>query len=315
MPTSSADALDSIRAQTHPVLEVLVVDGASSDDTVAVAEAGGAVVLAQRGPTLADAFNEGTLAARGTHIAFLSHDDVWEPDKLERQLRLLAENPDAAAVIGLVRFELADGVTAPPGFRPELLTGVHRAPIMETLLVPRQTLERVGLFRPEVALAADTDWYARLSDLGLALVTVEEVVLTKRITVVSTSHVAPGAAQDLHEGTAGVGRAQAGRAVSRTRSRRGGQRVSIVVPVRDGERFLAAALTSLLEGVRPPDEIVVVDDGSADALGRDRPRARRHGRRQHRRRARSRAQHRSRRDDRCSWSASSTPTTSPPRAG
>jgi len=192
-----ADALASVRAQTFPVLEVLVVDGASTDDTVAVARAGGAEVLAQAGPTLADAFNEGILAARGTHLAFLAHDDVWEPRKLERQLALLDAEPRAAAVIGLVRFELADGVTAPPGFRPELLVGTHRAPIMETLLAPRASFDRVGLFRREVALAADTDWYARLSDLGLPLLTLEEVVLVKRITATSTSHVAPGATDDL----------------------------------------------------------------------------------------------------------------------
>jgi len=41
-------------------------------------------------------------------------------------------------------------------------------------------------------------------------------------------------------------------------------RVSIVVPVRDGERYLGAALRSLLDQERPPDEIVVADDGSSD---------------------------------------------------
>ena len=192
-----ADALASIRAQTHPVLEVLVVDGASADDTVAVAEAAGATVLAQDGPTLSDAYNTGILAARGTHVAFLSHDDVWTPDKTALQLALLAQRPEAAAVIGLVRFELADGVTAPPGFRPELLVGTHRAPIAETLLAPRETFERVGLFRPEMAPAGDTDWYARLSDSGLGLATVPEVVVVKRITASSTSHVAPGATEGL----------------------------------------------------------------------------------------------------------------------
>ena len=41
--------------------------------------------------------------------------------------------------------------------------------------------------------------------------------------------------------------------------------VSIIVPVRDGERYLAAALRSLLEQERPPDELIVADDGSTDA--------------------------------------------------
>jgi glycosyltransferase involved in cell wall biosynthesis len=41
-------------------------------------------------------------------------------------------------------------------------------------------------------------------------------------------------------------------------------RVSIVVPVRNGERHLGAALRSLLDQERPADELVVVDDGSTD---------------------------------------------------
>jgi len=41
--------------------------------------------------------------------------------------------------------------------------------------------------------------------------------------------------------------------------------VSVIVPVRDGERYLAAALQSLLDQERPPDELIVADDGSTDA--------------------------------------------------
>ena len=40
--------------------------------------------------------------------------------------------------------------------------------------------------------------------------------------------------------------------------------VSVVVAVRDGERYLGEALDSALAQTRPPDEIVVVEDGSSD---------------------------------------------------
>ncbi len=45
----------------------------------------------------------------------------------------------------------------------------------------------------------------------------------------------------------------------------GAGRISVVIPVRDGERYLGAAIESVLGGTRPPDEVVVVDDGSRDA--------------------------------------------------
>lgn len=41
-------------------------------------------------------------------------------------------------------------------------------------------------------------------------------------------------------------------------------RVSVVMTVRDGERYLQEAINSILDQTRPPDEVVVVDDGSTD---------------------------------------------------
>jgi glycosyltransferase involved in cell wall biosynthesis len=43
-----------------------------------------------------------------------------------------------------------------------------------------------------------------------------------------------------------------------------GERVSVVIPARDGERHLREAVESVLSQSRPPDEVVVVDDGSSD---------------------------------------------------
>lgn len=44
--------------------------------------------------------------------------------------------------------------------------------------------------------------------------------------------------------------------------------VSVVIPVRDGERFLGEAIASVLGQTRPPGEVLVVDDGSSDGSAR-----------------------------------------------
>jgi glycosyltransferase involved in cell wall biosynthesis len=91
-----ASAIRSALAQTRPVLEVIVVDDGSRDDTAAVARAAGANVIVQANAGPGAARNAGVRAARGEWIAFLDADDVWHPRKLERQWAAHACCPGAS---------------------------------------------------------------------------------------------------------------------------------------------------------------------------------------------------------------------------
>jgi len=183
-----ATALASIREQTFDDVEIVIVDGGSTDDTLAVAEEYDARVLHQRGEGLFEAWNEGVAAARGELIGFLDSDDRWDPPKLEAQVRVLDERPEIDYVIGRVRFFLEPGMPYPPGFREDLIGTDHVAPMPGVLLARRRVFDRVGPFRTEYLIASDVDWFVRLRDAGLQRAVVEGALIHKRLHDSNLSH-------------------------------------------------------------------------------------------------------------------------------
>lgn len=95
------ETLDSVRKQTYSNYEIVFWDNCSDDRTGEIAKAYGEKLKYFRGEKtvpLGEARNLALEKARGEYIAFLDSDDLWEPDKLEVQVRAL----DSDSTIGLV---------------------------------------------------------------------------------------------------------------------------------------------------------------------------------------------------------------------
>jgi glycosyltransferase involved in cell wall biosynthesis len=176
------EAIESVRAQTLAAHEVLVIDGHSEDRTVEVAQRYPQVtVIPQTGTGIARAYNQGISLSSCRLVAFVSHDDRWMPDKLERQVAALSARPDALLSFTHVQHVLADGAIAPPGLRPELLEKPVPGFIMETLMARRDVFDRIGLFDPSFAVGEDTDWFARARDAQVPTVVLPETLVIKRV--------------------------------------------------------------------------------------------------------------------------------------
>lgn len=176
------ESLDSVTAQTVGDVEIVLVDGRSTDDTAAIAASYPRVrFLQETGTGFASAWNDGIAAARGELIALLDSDDRWPPDKLAWQIEALRAAPDAMGAVGRVKYFLEPGEGMPFGFRPELLEGDHVAYMPGALLGRRRLFDAVGPFGTEWTIASDIDWFARLKDLGCPLVVLPRVVIHKRV--------------------------------------------------------------------------------------------------------------------------------------
>ncbi len=92
-----ACAIDSVLSQTYQQWELVVINDASSDDTAEIASAYAArdsrirVLCNEQNMGVSETRRRGMQAAHGRWLALLDSDDAWQPDKLEKQMRIAGE--------------------------------------------------------------------------------------------------------------------------------------------------------------------------------------------------------------------------------
>ena len=92
------ETIRSVQAQTYQNWEIIFVDDCSRDDTIrrisAIKDKDNRIRLYQNRSNLGAALsrNNALREAKGRWVAFLDSDDLWEPTKLEKQVRFMEEN-------------------------------------------------------------------------------------------------------------------------------------------------------------------------------------------------------------------------------
>jgi hypothetical protein len=187
---SAAWIVSSVRSalrQTHPAEEIIVVGDGCTDATgdILATHFGDEVRwtnLARNSGGQSTPNNEGIRLSRGTHIAYLGHDDVWSPHHLERLAGVVQAHDPDFAVSGAV-------FHGPPGSRFYQITGKFDDPSAasreffppSSLAHRRDVVDRIGPWREpgELRAGADCEFLLRAVKAGCTFASTRTITVHK----------------------------------------------------------------------------------------------------------------------------------------
>lgn len=168
------ESLKSVFEQTFVDWEIIVVDDGSTDDTMdRIKEYDDDRIRYYRIEhcgVIGTVRNVGIKNAHGKFIAFLDSDDLWQPSKLDYQLSLLNENPQASFVFGHGQ-QFGNSATATPELEKFFLGNVFKPFLLEgrfifyvpTLLFKREVLDKISFIDESLFYSGDIDFFLRIA--------------------------------------------------------------------------------------------------------------------------------------------------------
>ncbi len=172
-------AIDSALGQAYARVEVLVINDGSCDEgateRIALSYGDRIRYFAKRNGGVASALNLGIENMRGEYFSWLSHDDVYLPDKIARQIAWLAEHPQQRERLSILYgdVETIDAQGCSLGvqcLKPPVGISLAVACLLDyplngcTLLIPRRCLAQER-FRESLRTTQDYDLFLRLAAL------------------------------------------------------------------------------------------------------------------------------------------------------
>jgi len=167
------DTIKSVIDQSYTNWELIIVDDGSTDDTGKKVEEFKDKRIqfhfTVHSGVLGKVRNIGINYARGNYVAFLDSDDLWLPNKLERQMSFLVKNPEASFIFGDGE-QFGSHAVSTPEMENLFVGNVYVSQLIEerfvisptTFLFKREVLKTTGLLNEQLS-GSDNDFFFRMA--------------------------------------------------------------------------------------------------------------------------------------------------------
>lgn len=188
------DAIESSLSQTYPKVEILVVNDGSRDngatEKIALSYGDKIRYYYKENGGVATALNLGIQKMKGEYFSWLSHDDMYYPNKIASQIHALAEHGDMKAIVQSdydlldVNSQTTTHVKQSTMYPLEQLTN-SVFPVLQglihgcSLLIHKSHFKRVGVFDTELITTQDYDLWFRMLRNQRTVYVEESLVLAR----------------------------------------------------------------------------------------------------------------------------------------
>ncbi len=180
--------IDSVFQQSYKNFEIIVVDDGSKDGTKKLfSEMKSRKInyYRQRNKGVSAARNRGLTLAQGSLIAFLDSDDVWDTDKLKKQVDFMLKNPKTLILQTNERW-IRNGRPVNPKNRHQKPSGLFFDKALKLCLVTtssilcrKQLFDEVGAFDEALRACEDYDFYLRILAKNIPIELLSECLMTR----------------------------------------------------------------------------------------------------------------------------------------
>ncbi len=155
--------IQSVLNQTYPDIEYIVVDGASTDNTLSILQNYNDRLkyISEKDNGLYDAMNKGVNLATGEYIMFLNADDIFYNDNVVEKFAKECETKQTDLIYGNLAFLKGGNISIQRHKRLNKIYLIKNTPQQPATFYKKSVFEKVGLFNTDFRIVADQEWFVR----------------------------------------------------------------------------------------------------------------------------------------------------------